>query len=242
MTVSVCMATFNGEKYIVQQVESIIRQLSEFDELIIVDDCSTDKTVELLRRINDPRIKIFINSTNMGVVYSFNRSLENSSGDILFLSDQDDIWLDGKVSSCVEELFHCHLVVTDCSVVNQNLDTLHESFFSLSASGPGVLKNIYKNTYLGCCMAFRRSLLNLILPIPMSLMENHDTWIGFLSGTCFKNKFLSEQLLLYRRHSDNASPTSGVSNNNIIFKIASRLQLLSFGTFRLVKYYLFNKK
>lgn len=98
MSISVCMATYNGAKFLTQQLESIIPQLNEEDELVIVDDCSTDNTLRIIQSTNDFRIKIFLNETNRGHVYSFGRALELASNDIIFMSDQDDIWLEGRIT------------------------------------------------------------------------------------------------------------------------------------------------
>ena len=233
MKISVCMATYNGEKYIKEQLDSILSQLSINDEVIISDDISTDKTIETIKSFEDNRIIIYINEEKLGASANFNVSLSKASGDIIFLSDQDDIWLDSKVSKCLENLEKYDLVVTNCSVVDENLDIKYESYFDIVQSGRGFIKNLYKSTYLGCCLAFKRKILEVILPIPNNLMMYHDWWIGLIAEQKFKVYFEKEPLLLYRRHGNTTSPTVGKSKNNLFFKIKSRLQLLILGFKRL---------
>src|SRR4051812_45092837 len=98
MTISVCMATFNGEKYVARQLESIFGQLSSSDELVIVDDCSTDGTVETIKCFNDPRLILHINERNRREVYSFSRAIQLAKGGMIFMADQDDVWIDGRLA------------------------------------------------------------------------------------------------------------------------------------------------
>ena len=140
--ISVCIATFNGEKFIRQQLESILTQLSDDDEVIISDNCSTDSTVSIINSIKDRRIFCFSFDIK-GVVFNFENSLIKSRGDIIIMSDQDDIWLEGKVTRICQELEFFDLVVTNCKVVDENLNIIHESLFNLIRPGIGIIKNLY---------------------------------------------------------------------------------------------------
>ena len=93
--ISVCIATYNGEKYIDEQLLSILKQLGPDDEVIIVDDYSKDNTVDKIRKFNDPRVNIYENEVNRSHVYSFGRAISLATSDIIFMSDQDDLWIDG---------------------------------------------------------------------------------------------------------------------------------------------------
>ena len=229
MKVSVCMATYNGEKYIKEQLDSILSQLGKDDELIITDDISTDSTVSIIKSLNDKRINIFVNDKRLGVTANFNESLSKASGDVIFLSDQDDIWLDSKVNKCLIVLETYDFVVTNCKVVNDDLSVVHESYFEVVNSNKGFVKNLYRSTYLGCCLAFNRKVLDSILPIPSSLLMYHDWWIGFIAERKFNVYFDDTPLSLYRRHIDATSSTVGRSKNSFVFKIKSRVQLLFLG-------------
>ena len=103
MDISVCMATYNGEKYVLPQIRSILEQLDKHSELIIVDDFSKDKTIELIESIEDKRIKIYKNNSNQGHVKTFEIALNKAKGETIFLSDQDDIWPKNRVKDMLCE-------------------------------------------------------------------------------------------------------------------------------------------
>ena len=140
--ISVCIATYNGEKYIKEQLDSIINQIKEDDEIVISDDNSTDRTLEIINSYKDKRIKIY-HSNARNFKKNFENALGNANGDIIFLSDQDDVWIDGKYEMCVSALQKYDLVVTDSTVVDENLNIIYPSFFSYYKSGPGIIKNLY---------------------------------------------------------------------------------------------------
>jgi glycosyltransferase involved in cell wall biosynthesis len=235
MSISVCMTTYNGEKYIKEQLDSILCQLGEDDEVIISDDSSTDQTVNIIKSYNDKRIKLFEEQKFFSPTYNFENSLKYATKDFIFLSDQDDVWLPAKVATVLKYLKEHDLVVSDCIVVDEDLKVLDESFFGLVNSGNGFFKNFVKNTYIGCCMAFRRSVLEYILPFP-SKIAMHDIWIGLsteMKGTVF---FLKEPQILYRRHENTATLSGLKSKNNTVFKLYYRFLLL----YQLVKRHIFN--
>lgn len=220
------MAVYNGEKFIREQIESVLSQLQNNDELLIFDDLSTDTTAKIVTEFeSDERVKFKTNSSQLGVVKNFERALEYATGDYIFLCDQDDVWLPGKVSECIHALQDHLLVVTDCNVVDEKLNPLNDSFFDLRHSGEGIIKNIWKNSYLGCCMAFRTELLSICLPIPANI-PMHDMWLGLLSETQGSVLFLPKKLSLYRRHQFAVSPTGGKSNLNVVGKLKVRVILV----------------
>lgn len=198
--VSVCMATYNGERFIRQQIESILYQLGPLDELIISDDGSTDKTCEIICSIHDSRIKLYKgNFRNINA--NFSNALKHANGDIIFLSDQDDVWIDGKVNKMKLLLNKYDLVISDSFVTDEQLNIIIQSFFKFFKSGKGIVKNIVKSSYYGACMAFKKKLLNKALPLPATSEIGHDLWLGLvaeLTGTVY---FFPEQLIYYRRHS-----------------------------------------
>lgn len=221
--ISVCLATYNGEKFIRDQVESILNQLDVDDELIVSDDGSTDSTVEILKSYPDNRIKIYYNKNNHGVNGNFENAINHSNGDYIYLSDQDDIWLDGKIDACQAALQNYHCIIHDAIVVDQDLKPIYDSFFEERHSGPGFWKNIYRNSYLGCCMAFRREILQLVLPIPYKSTYYHDNWIGSLSDVVYGVKFISFKGILFRRHSNNTSFTAKNSGYSFLKQLINRL-------------------
>ena len=208
-TISVAMATYNGEKYIKEQLYSILHQLGKNDELVISDDGSTDGTLSIVASYSDSRIKIF-KGPGLGVKQNFANAIEKCNGRYIFLADQDDIWIDDKVNKILRvfEKEKCSCVIHDAIVFNSNNgEIITDSFYKLRKSKNGVIKNIWKNSYIGCCMAFDSKMKNKILPIPNDI-EMHDQWIGLLNDKYGKNIFIDDKLLKYRRHNDNVSSLS----------------------------------
>lgn len=230
--ISVCMATFDGAQYIKEQVESILSQLNENDELVISDDGSTDGTLDILAAMSDPRVKIFANkfrpssvkNTFFYTTKNFEYALRQCKGDLIFLADQDDLWHKDKVRVCKEVLVSYDLILHDCSIVDQNGRMLEPSYFRKIGSRPGIMRNMVKNAYLGCCMAFRRQVLDDVLPFP-KVEVPHDIWIGLIIELKGKVKFLDKSLVSYRRHGLNLSNAAEKSNNSLLFKLIYRMNL-----------------
>lgn len=225
MIVSVCLATYNGERFIEEQLLSIIKQIPRDSEIIIVDDCSSDNTTIVIEDISDDRIRIFKNQSRQGPVKTFERAISLSRGDFIFLSDQDDIWADSKVRLMQECLKHYDLVVSDAVLIDDKGLIIKDSFYKLRNSGPGFLKNLYKNTYLGCCMAFNRKILGKSLPFP-DAVPMHDMWLGMIVELFGTTYFCKEKLVYYRRHASNASPTGEKSYYSMYDKLKFRYNLL----------------
>ena len=223
--ISVCMATYNGGRYISEQVESILAQLGEGDELLVSDDGSRDNTICVLEAFGDKRIKIFHNEGQHGVVPNFENALKHSSGDIIFFSDQDDIWDKDKVKICCKALENADLVVHNSDVAFEDGSDRHEDFFLLRHSGSGYWKNLMRNSFVGSCMAFRKEVKDYVLPFPKHILW-HDMWIGLMVEKHGRTKFINEKLLYYRRHGDNASATSEKSTFSRWFQLKYRLHML----------------
>ena len=204
--ISVAMATYNGEKFIKEQLDSILKQLDINDEIIISDDGSTDNTINIINSYNDKRIKL-IDGPKLGVKQNFANAINNCNGKYIFLSDQDDIWLDNKVNIVLKAFnkYNATCIVHDAIVFNSNTNKIIiNSFYDHRKSKKGIINNIIKNSYLGCCMAFDSNMKEKILPIPNNI-EMHDQWIGLLNDKYGKSVFIEDILLKYRRHNDNVS-------------------------------------
>jgi glycosyltransferase involved in cell wall biosynthesis len=207
--ISVCIATYNGGLYIKSQLISILDQLNENDEIIISDDNSSDSTIEEIISIKDKRVKIYAVKKQLGVVKNFENSLLKASGKYIFLSDQDDIWLPGKVELCLSKLKENLLVVHDCEVyerVDQDCygKLLSRSYFEDSNFTLGLIQNLTRNRFLGCCMAFKAEILKYVLPIPRGVI-GHDAWIGVHAMLVGKIAKIDSILVRYSRHTKNAS-------------------------------------
>lgn len=221
LSVSVVMATYNGAAYIEQQLRSILDQLGVDDEVILVDDYSIDNTLALVDGIGDARILVYRNDSNVGVQRSFEKAINLATGDLIFLADQDDVWLDGKVVRIKRELENVDLVMTNCIVVDRQLSILNASLFEFTKPRSGIFRNLSKNSYTGCCMAFNRKVLDAALPFPNKL-PMHDWWIGLVGEIVGSVKFVNEPFLLYRRHGANASTLSTPSILSFWKKISMR--------------------
>jgi glycosyltransferase involved in cell wall biosynthesis len=206
--ISVCMATHNGARFIAEQLRSITGQLSADDEIVIVDDHSTDETIKIATSLNLPRLKILTPPQRLGPVKAFELAVGQAAGELIFLADQDDVWLPGRVAAMRDALTRCDLVVCDAVVVDENLEVIHPSFFAVRRSGPGVLRNIFKNSFIGCCMAFSSRVARASLPIPSSVYM-HDVWFGLIASSLYRVKFLNTPFVQYRRHG--ATVTGGVA-------------------------------
>jgi glycosyltransferase involved in cell wall biosynthesis len=226
MNISVCIATYNGGKYIETQLNSIVDQLEINDEVIIVDDCSKDNTIKIIESFKDSRIKIIKNEVNKGHVYSFNRALELSSKDIIFMSDQDDVWKENRVFLIKEKLLKSNalLLSSNSEFINSQGDNLNYKIDGVDVrNSSNYYRNILdifigKTNYYGCLMAFKRELKKVVLPIP-DFVESHDLWIA-KAGNILKSNIHCNDITLARRiHETNASTT----NRSIIFKIKSRI-------------------
>ena len=120
MKISVCIATYNGGRFIREQVMSILPQLGEEDEMVVSDDGSTDDTIAILESFHDPRIKIFVNEGRHGFIWNFENALKHSSGAFVFLCDQDDVWKQDKVKVVIQALEKHDMVLHDAELVDQD--------------------------------------------------------------------------------------------------------------------------
>ncbi len=209
--VSVAMAVYDGEKYVRDQIISILSQLRKNDELIISYDESSDKSLAILRHFEqlDKRVKIYKNPYRKGVVKNFQNAIEQTTGDIVFLSDQDDIWLPNKIETILPEFNNVKVaaVFHDAYLADQDLSIISDSTFLLRGGArETTLGNLYRLSYIGCCMAFRSIYKEVIIPIP-TIYRSHDWWIGCLLG-CGKTKLKAVHipLIYHRLHDNNATP------------------------------------
>lgn len=225
--ISICMATYNGEKFIKEQIDSILCQLSDADELIISDDYSTDSTCSIIEAYNDSRVKLYYNELLKGVTHNFENALLHSQGDIIFLADQDDVWLPNKIKELSDFLVQGNydVVTGNCALTDSNLNIIQKAYYvDKSPLDKTILGNFIKDLWLGSCMAFTREVLLATLPFPKR-MAAHDLWIALYSQLHFKCGYYPKVLQLYRRHEATVSFAGSKSTNKLSYKINYRLYL-----------------
>ena len=203
--ISVCIATYNGEMFIREQIDSILRQLSSDDEIIVSDDGSTDDTISIINSIDDKRIRIIEGPIKHSPTPNFECAMKEAKGDYIFLADQDDVWKPNKVEVCIKWLQNYDCVVSDAEVTDSNLNPLYPSLYAIMQVRHGRIYNtIWKNGYTGCCMAFRRNVLKASLPFPKNI-PMHDIWIGNVAAYKYNMKFIPDKLIMFRRHNETIS-------------------------------------
>lgn len=231
--ISVCIATYNGEKYLREQVESILGQLGEGDEIVISDDNSSDKTIDVLQALGDARVRILHHDPSLVTTsfpldkptHNFENALKHAKGDIIFLADQDDIWLPGKVEKMLAALQNADMAMHDCIVVDSDLQVLSPSYFDIVGVSTNAWRNLFKCTLLGCCMAMRRCVLEKALPFPKSRV-GHDLWLGMVADRKFRFALVRVPLLKYRKHSSSTTTAGQRSSNSLWFKLRYRMSVL----------------
>jgi len=227
MNISVCIATYNGEVYVKEQISSILSEIELNDELIIVDDCSKDNTVDIIKNLNDDRIKIYKNETNKGHVFTFAKAIEIANNDLIFLSDQDDIWEKGRINT-----FKYYFNENDALLISSNFSMFNESeiinmvYPLIYNDSNRYIHNIYgiilgKRAYYGCAMAFRKKFKEIILPIP-NYVESHDLWVALAANILKSNLHIEEITLRKRIHDNNVTNP----NRNFMSKIRTRINFL----------------
>jgi glycosyltransferase involved in cell wall biosynthesis len=213
--VSVCVATYEGERFVAAQLRSVLDQLTDRDEVVVVDDASRDGTADTVAALGDRRVRLVRAPRNRGYVRTFEEALRLARGEYLLLADQDDVWVPGRVEAMVAAL-------ADAQVVATNLATLDgpdrirgpygQSDWHLEprASGHHV-RNVLgvlagNRPYYGCAMGVRRDALGRVLPFPPFLTESHDLWIALYGNVEGSIRHLALRSVRRRFHAGNASP------------------------------------
>lgn len=223
-SISVAMAVYNGEAYLPEQLDSILKQLEPQDEIVVSYDKSRDNTWQLLQEYQSkyPQVRVLENQ-NPGINGNFNNAIAGCKGDYIFICDQDDRWADNKRAAVVEsfEKHGADMVIHNGVHIDGEGKVISDPFFSMYRIGDGKLKNILKPRYSGCCTAFTREMAAKIMPMPMKL-DAYDHWIGTV-GEFFGKIAYDERILLYHRlHGGNVTPVS-TRSLGVILKARSRL-------------------
>jgi glycosyltransferase involved in cell wall biosynthesis len=225
-TVTVCMAVYNGEKFLLEQIYSILYQLDDDDEVIIVNDNSSDSSIELINSIKDPRIKLLHNKTNLGVNKSFEIAIGLSSKEYIFMADQDDIWFENRVETMIKYIGeNIKIVNGNQQFIDQNGNKIEYNLKTRFSSDNRLMRTIFKIVigrahYYGCTMGFSADMKSIILPFP-KYIESHDMWIALI-GIISRNISNLEEVVLHRRIHQNLS----LKQRSIYKKLKSRIILV----------------
>ena len=223
-TIDILLITYNGEKYIEEQVESILNQTYKNIRLIISDDCSKDKTAEILKKYEkkDNRIKLYIQEKNLGVVKNIEFLLKKVEAPYYMLADQDDYWLPEKTEKTLEKLKkeNADLAFGDLEVVDEKLNTIYPSFNDYMLLKRKIKKyiNSYKLNYLyncvtGCTILAKKETIKQFLPLPTTSKHVlHDHWIALMVSLNGKLAYVPEKYIKYRQHGNNEVGTQKISH------------------------------
>lgn len=217
MNISVALCTCNGESYLYEQLHSIASQSIRPNELIISDDCSTDSTCQIVRdfsELTDFSVKLLRNKARLGVVQNFEQAIKHCQGEIIVLSDQDDVWMFNKLERIIAEFTaspDVNMVFSNADRVDEELNKLVEDLWSVVEFSPseqvmaraGRLNEVLLRHYAvtGATMAFRSDLREIVLPIPEGWM--HDAWIALMASSFGETSVIDDRLILYRQHASN---------------------------------------
>lgn len=218
---SVCIATYNGEKYIKEQIESIQHQLDDKAEIIVSDDGSKDDTLKIVSEMQqkDSRIRI-VKGPKKGFSCNFENAVKHATGDVILFSDQDDIWEEDKVQR-IGQIFSEDEACTTILHTMSTFDNEHEDTDAIIMGyKTGVLKNYIRSSYWGCCMAVKREFIMRFIPF-REYCVGHDQLTGLMSEKYGKTVFLDKKLLRHRLHGSNTSFTLPLNK-----KIKFRIELL----------------
>lgn len=236
--VSICLATYNGRRFVGEQILSLLPQLEPDDEIIVFDDGSSDGTPDIVRQFTDPRIRLHLRD-NIGHVRNFERALYACAGEVVFLCDQDDIWHKGKI----DQVCAVFQEFPDVAMVHHERELVDGEGASLGKGprlGSGLkkglgflLRELGVPRIFGCCLAIRSRCLQVLLPFPPGIYA-HDHWaavIGSLDGGIL---FLPKALIRQRQHASNVTPKSGLPWRSRL-KVRLLFVIMMFEGYRRVK-------
>lgn len=221
--IDILLATYNGEKFVKEQIESILNQTYENFNLIISDDASTDNTLNILEEYEkkDTRIKVFKKEKNKGLIDNFEFLLKNVTSDYFMFSDQDDIWKKDKIEKSINKLKeeNSGLVYTDLEIVDEKLNVIYPSYWKYKQIYIKIIKyNSFEALYLnnfvtGCTILAKSKYIKDILPLPRnSKFVLHDYWTALIVSAKDKISYVEEPTIQYRQHKNNRVGSSRKSD------------------------------
>ena len=204
--ISIAMCTYNGERFLNEQISSILEQTYRNFELVIVDDNSKDNTINIIKEYQskDNRIKLFQNNKNIGFLKNFEKAISLCRGDFIALSDQDDVWKKNKLEIFLKNINDNMLIYSDAILIDEYSKEIGSQLIRPNhnlVQGKCNKAFIFYNCVSGNTLMFRRELVCNIVPIPKNIIF-HDIWIAFLASTYGTITFTDESLTYYRRYNE----------------------------------------
>jgi len=226
--VSVVMCTYNGEKYLKEQLESILHQTYKNLEIIIVDDCSTDTTISIIKQYMkiDDRISFFQNQDNLGFLKNFEKALPLSNGSYIALADQDDIWKENKIEIFLKNIQNNMLIYSDAIIIDKDSKVVGTQLIqptNLLCAGKCNKIFFLNNVVSGNTLMFNKELLPYLLPFPKNITY-HDSWIAYVASTYGSITFTSESLTYYRRYTEQVTHKSKKQHKSFFSKMKYKRQ------------------
>jgi glycosyltransferase involved in cell wall biosynthesis len=216
--VSIALATYNGAKYLEEQLHSFLQQTRLPDELVVTDDNSTDETVNVIKnfaKLAPFKVSWHINGERLGYSANFNKALALVSGSIVFLSDQDDVWKKNKIEQVLKAFdrdLNAQLLVHDLAFCNEHLEQVGQT----KVERIKYFSDPYKRYITGMATAVRKDFLNILLPIPQCIGITHDLWLHECARLLNVKRLVPDVLALYRRHGGSVTSEDGI---NVSYKV-----------------------
>jgi glycosyltransferase involved in cell wall biosynthesis len=206
--VSIVLCTYNGSRFVEEQIDSLLKQTYRNTEIIISDDASDDDTPEILQQYkSDSRVQLYLHKKNKGPVSNFSFALEKAAGEFICCCDQDDIWMESKIEKLLAAIQDCNLVYGNSILIDESGKNLGKKLSDLRQMQlPGHTKGfVFSNVFWGHTMMIQRDFIKKILPIPYGIP--HDIWIGYKAVVGGPVCYEATPLAYYRQHADTVTKT-----------------------------------
>lgn len=226
--ISIALCTYNGKRYLKEQINSIVSQTYHNIEIVVVDDCSSDNTIAILKEYTQKaNLRYVINKKNQGFVKSFERAISLCEGEYILPCDQDDVWDTQKIQTLLDAMNNHVLVYSNAKLVDEHLIPLGKNLCDSQKincfSGSNNKAFVFKNCISGNTMMFRKELKDFCLPFPPDI-SFHDVWIAFVAATCGSIGYVNQPLVLYRQHAYNITDINKKrkKQKNTVQKLAAK--------------------
>ncbi|OIR07044.1 putative glycosyltransferase EpsE [mine drainage metagenome] len=234
--ISVVMTTYNGGRFLQEQIESILSQTLQPDEIIVCDDHSTDNTVEILQSYQNKNVlRFYVNESRLGVIVNFKKAVSLASDNhFIALSDQDDIWFPEKLEQQYAELIEINdpeipaMVYSDLMVVDDKKNIVNPSFWNELGHDSyhhTFTTLLFGNFVTGCTMLMNEAMRKHFLLMP-SGVPMHDGWLALVAFSFGNTKIIPKPLIQYRKHDSNAAYASDYRKKRKISRWWDNLKML----------------